>query len=281
MARALYFCFTSFAPTMREDIVDPVAYMVYQREISPTTNAEHWQGYLEFKTRVRVQQVKAFLQDNAAHIEKRRGSSEQASLYCKKADTRKPGTEPIELGIRTEQTAGKRNDLEEIKEKIDLGIEEAAIADEHFGSWCRHYKAFERYKRIKTAARDWETKVFVVCGETGVGKSRTARELYPNAYWKPRSNWWCGYTGQKVVIIDDFYGWLSWDLLLRLCDRYPLDVETKGGSVAFVAETIVITSNKDYSEWYKPEIDKAPLTRRIARYTWIPAGQIVTPAMIS
>ena len=76
-------------------------------------------------------------------------------------------------------------------------------------------------------------------------------EFDAGAYWKQRSNWWDGYSTQETVVLDEFYGWLPFDLLLRLCDRYPLLVETKGGQVQFVAKTIIITSNSLPSNWYR------------------------------
>jgi len=82
-------------------------------------------------------------------------------------------------------------------------------------------------------------------------------------------------------VLDDFYGWLPWDFLLRLLDRYPLLVETKGGQVQFVAKTVVITSNKPYLEWYSESFDKAPLTRRLTRYTWVEDQESVNRDLIT
>lgn len=76
-------------------------------------------------------------------------------------------------------------------------------------------------------------------------------DTYPNAYWKQRSNWWDGYFNHETVIIDEFYGWLPFDLILRICDRYPLMVETKGGQVQFVAKNIIFTTNSNPVSWYK------------------------------
>jgi hypothetical protein len=72
-----------------------------------------------------------------------------------------------------------------------------------------------------------------------------------------------------VVIIDEFYGWLPYDLLLRLCDRYPLLLETKGGQVQCSANTVIITSNLNPSQWYKNVYHKA-LYRRITTILFMP-----------
>lgn len=56
--------------------------------------------------------------------------------------------------------------------------------------------------------------------------------------------WLDGYHGQKTIIFDEFYGWIKYDLLLRICDRYPLQLPIKGGFVQCQATTFVFTSNK-------------------------------------
>lgn len=283
MARTKYWCFTSYVgqDVLPSELTPELSYLTYQREICPETGREHWQGYLELTSRQRLQGAKRVLRDPAAHLEPRKGTATQASEYAQKEDTRKEGTSPVEVGHRSSVTQGQRTDLLAVKALLDKGATEAEIADEEFSTWAKYYRAIERYKRIQQPVRNFKTDLYVLAGETGVGKSRMCSEVYPDAYWKPRGNWWDGYDGQEVVIIDDFYGWLPWDLLLRLTDRYPLTVETKGGSVNFVAKTVVITSNQDYSQWYKEAIDKAPLERRMTRYEWIPAGQTVTMEMLT
>lgn len=280
MSRAKFWCFTSFKDSLPTELPSGVTYLVYQREVAPDTGREHFQGYLELATRQRLPGVKRALGDEAAHCEIRKGTGEQAADYCQKEESRKEGTSPLELGHRSLVIQGERTDLLAVKSLLDEGKSEVEIADLQFVTWAKHYRAIERYKRIQTEARDFKTDLFVLCGETGVGKSKVCREEFPDAYWKPRSNWWDGYDGAEVVIIDDYYGWLPWDLLLRLTDRYPLQVETKGGSVQFVAKTIVITSNKSYTEWYKDSIDVAPLERRITKHSWIGEGGVVTKDMV-
>ena len=125
---------------------------------------------------------------------------------------------------------------------IENGATEEQIADHDFELWVRSYRAFREYRLLIQPPRSHEVEVFVLQGPTGTGKSKWAMDNYPDAYWKQRSIWWDGYAKQETVIIDEFYGWMPFDTLLRVCDRYPLLVETKGGQVNFVAKTIIITT---------------------------------------
>jgi len=233
------------------------------------TGTLHWQAYVEYKKPVRIGTVKKDFP--GCHAEVRRGSRAQSLRYCYK-DRSRVSTDSEEkssdghlsesrccMGI-TEQCleriiSGEASnktsaELLEIQEKIKNGADEETIANDHFPLWVRYYKAFERYRVLTSKPRNHEMTVVVLQGPTGTGKSRWAMDTYPGAYWKQRSNWWCGYSGESTVILDEFYGWLPFDLLLRLCDRYPLLVESKGGQIQMVATTIIITSNSIPDSWY-------------------------------
>ena len=125
------------------------------------------------------------------------------------------------------------------------------MAEYDFPTFVACYRGLNYYRLIKSKPRNHNTRVVVCQGPTGTGKSLWCQTNFPNAYWKQRSNWWDGYEDHEDVILDEFYGWLQFDLLLRLCDRYPLHVETKGGNVNFVAKQIIITSNQIPDRWYK------------------------------
>ena len=72
--------------------------------------------------------------------------------------------------------------------------------------------------------------------------------------------------GQSEVIIDDYRRDLcSFSELLRLFDRYPHQVESKGGSCQFLARTLVITTPRDpRATWTgRSDEDLGQLERRI------------------
>ena len=67
------------------------------------------------------------------------------------------------------------------------------------------------------------------------------------------------------LMLDEFRGGIDVSHILRWLDRYPVSVETKGGSRPLLASKIWITSNLDPRSWY-PDLDedtKEALLRRM------------------
>lgn len=244
-----------------------IEYAVWQKE-KGEQGTEHLQGYLCLDRLQRITGMKKI--HKTAHWEPRMGTHAQAKQYCTKEDTRVAG--PWEIGDEPVEQQGKRNDLLSLKRALDTGDSEASIAqsDELFPVWAKYAKCIPRYNMLKGRQRDWHTYCMVIWGAPGVGKTRKARELAGDtAFWLSRpagqTVWFDGYIGQETVVIDEFYGWISLDLLCRILDRYPLNVETKGGSTPFVAKTVYITSNVAPDRWYPnlPVERTAALQRRL------------------
>jgi len=61
---------------------------VWQLEKAPETNRLHVQAYVVFTNKVRFSDIKRLFQMDHLHIEKRKGTEEQASAYCKKEESR-------------------------------------------------------------------------------------------------------------------------------------------------------------------------------------------------
>lgn len=80
--------------------------------------------------------------------------------------------------------------------------------------------------------------------------------------------WFDGYDAETDVIFEEFNGQIPFRQFLRLLDKYPCQVQTKGGSKYWVARRIWITSSVHPSQWYatleeKSEGSLAQLMRRL------------------
>ena len=58
------------------------------------------------------------------------------------------------------------------------------------------------------------------------------------------TKYFCGYKQEDTVILDDYRpnAEMNFSFLLRLADRYPINVQTKFGNVEFNSKRIIVTS---------------------------------------
>jgi hypothetical protein len=218
----------------------PLTYLVFGRECQSTP---HLQGYLELSKKTSLSTLKKFL--SRAHWEKAKGTSKQASDYCKKdGDFEEAGTLSPGQGTRT--------DLLDIKNEIDAGASDFEIATKYFNKWLLHRRSFAAYRGLLATKRSWKTKVVVIWGKTGVGKTRFVHDqIMDSTFWTPGDYlWFDGYSGQEIVLFDEFRGQYPISQFLKLTDRYPMTVPIKGGFSNWSPRKIYITSNIKPSIWY-------------------------------
>lgn len=136
--------------------------------------------------------------------------------------------------------------------KIREGASLRTIADEHGVEFIKYNRGIAALSNALAAPRDPQVVpvIKIYWGDSGTGKTRKATNDFPDAYILTKPNkdgnvWWDNYNGQKTIIFDEFYGWIPYDLLLRVLDRYPLQVPIKGGFVQLLATTFIFTSNKE------------------------------------
>lgn len=219
----------------------------------------HLQGFVSLRKKVRAGALEESL-GGRAWLCQARGSDEENEEYCSK--------ESCYLRIGEPRVQGRSGQLDAATSAVLEGQPMIEIARKYPKAYVMWGRGLERLRMITgEQERNWKTDVIVLVGPPGCGKSKFAHEFpAEKKYYKPRGKWWDGYCGDDVVVLDDFYGWIPYDDLLRACDRYPFRVEYKGGMSQLVAKHIIITSNKEANEWYKCETDHSALYRRITKY---------------
>lgn len=233
-------------------------YCVYQEEVAPDTGTHHWQGYIELHRRGGIRDVKRILGGcKRTHVEPAR-SPEDANQYAQKEDTRAPGAEPVIIGEFGGDRQGERSDLASLAARARDGGT-ADIIRSNPDQYVKYHRGLERIAAAGVIPRSYQDPppaVTISIGPTGSGKTRSAYDQYGDAeiYRKDASKWWDGYRDQKCVLFDDWVG--SKELppheLLQAIDRYPVQVQNKGGYVSLAKRTIhfIFTSNVQPADWY-------------------------------
>lgn len=263
MSRSRGFIFTVFDLNLETVLQElPVQYIVYGREICPSTLREHLQGYVYFKSGRSLSAIKKKLP--GAHVEVARGPPSANFAYCSKDG------DYYERGDRPKDQKEKGLAEKDRWRQARLAAQEGRLNDVPDDIFVRQYKA------IKAIEKDYMQNVpdaddvtgVWIWGPAGVGKSRYAREKYPNSYFKMANKWWDGYQKEKTVIIDDIdpnhaclgYHFKIWG------DRYSFRAECKGTAMMLRPQKIIITSQ------FPPEAiwqDQETLSAIRRRYTVI------------
>lgn len=219
----------------------------------------HLHLYIEYTNAIRFGKLKKLFP--RANIQKAAGTSAEAKNYLLKGHIiREEGD--------SKQIQGTRSDITQVKDLVKSGSSMRDIVD--VASSYQSIKVAEKMMVYYEPKRTWLPEVKWYYGPTGTGKTRTAyeelMEKYQDCYFAMDSNaWWQGYDGHKGVIIDDIRkDFAKFHVLLRLFDRYPYQVETKGGSRQFVAETIIVTCPYSPEQLFDTREDIQQLIRRVS-----------------
>lgn len=262
MSRSRAWCFT--INNYNEDtvlILDryPCDYMVYGKEGKGVGKTPHIQGYLYVKNKVSLKTLKKKL-SSRAHFTVALGTGEQNKAYCsKEGDYKERGSIPQDPKA---QGAKGKEYWDEIKAAAQAGTLEE-LPSKVFVTQYRTLVAIAKAHATKHKPLDHTTGHWWY-GASGTGKSKTARETYPDAYIKGCNKWWDGYQGEETVIIEDldkFNVAMGGDLK-RWCDHYSFPAEVKGGGMNIRPKRIIITSQYDISEIWDDQATVDALTRR-------------------
>ena len=156
--------------------------------------------------------------------------------------------------ICTIDTMNKHEKLVFLKENDPIELyDDNVISAEQCVRLCKAKQYIESQRKVKRE----KPVVLWFWGATGTGKTRTAVEIAQESgksWWisnDPELKWFDGYCGQEYAIIDDFRRQgIRYNHMLRLTDRYPYQVQIKGGFTTWCPKVIIFTCPVDPSECY-------------------------------
>lgn len=150
-----FICFTIFAeadglladrkPTWKPE---EMHYLIFQEEKSPSTGKHHYQGYVEFKNKMRLLAIQSALNAPKCHIERRMAKNGiDAANYCRKRETAINNT-LVEYGAVFSIGRGYRTDIEKPALEIKAGRKLRDVAIDHPVAFAKYSRGFKELEKI-------------------------------------------------------------------------------------------------------------------------------------
>jgi len=259
MSKQRNFCFThnNYSGTELEDNID-CRYILYGKELCPTTGTPHLQGFIVFKSQKTLSAAIKLLP--GCHVEETR-NWEASVVYCKKEGDYVERGEPLMPPKEKGNTEKRRWD--EIHQAAQEGRFEDIDAEVRV-KYPRNLEYIRTQALLSRELEDTEVRHEWYWGTTGTGKSRKARTENPGAYLKMCNKWWDGYVDQDIVLIEDFdkvHSVLGHHLKIW-GDRYPYPAEKKGNAMVIRPRKIIVTSNYHPKDIWEDNTTLLPILRR-------------------
>jgi hypothetical protein len=231
----------------------------------------HLQGFMILKKVWRFKSI--FKEIGNCHLEQANGKSSRCANYCKKGsmdsdefsdcgpdrETYHPdfgkGAEGKvwEFGTldksRLSELPDKVTQLDHMCSGVIQGVPLKDLALEAPATYVRNYRGLAMLASyIVEGYKHYTLRGFWFQGNTGTGKSHSARILFPGIFDKPCTKWWDGYNGERSVLMDDLNNLKLGHYLKRWADLYPCSGEFKGGTSILQHFALVTTCNKSIEE---------------------------------
>jgi len=265
-------------PELAEGALEKLVYGIWQLEAAATTGNLHWQGYFIVNNSMRASTlVKAgcIFKERINYIDVAWCTTEENIKYCSKTRAEggdnggRPDGAPPPTIIGKPPREQPRVKLDEQLARAAEMVIEGATADEVLQEAPVAYML--QKKAILDLAREvrWKTQsgvrqiyVEVFWGSQGTGKTYKAVNRYDSEEVFVRTanhgQWWDGYAGQPVLILDDFYGDIDPTRMVQVLEgsQGHTLMPTKGGFVEALWTHVTITSNVAPWRWYSKRDSK-------------------------
>lgn len=236
-----------------------IEYVVGQLERGDDTGAIHWQFFAYFAKKLSLSGVKSALVEwigdhaSSTHVERCRGTTQQCVSYVTKDETRLGFS--FEFGTRPAVSRTGRELLAHFRKGLTIDPDDPSWDDVLLR--FNRSRLAELQSMVLPCKRD--SSITPICevhyGPPGSGKSKAVFQQFPDAYIKLPGEWWDHYSGQSIVLMDEFDGsFLQFGDFKRVVDRYPCLIEIKGGVLPLLATKWIITTNVYPSHWWSKKV---------------------------
>ena len=213
----------------------------------------HMHMVLEDPSKVRFSAIQKLYK--GIHIERTRGSKEQAEDYINKRGRFEEKNHTVIVPAiyhgEIKANKGNRKDLDIIQELLEQGKTPDEIMDMsiHFRKYENMIrKHFYRYK-IKEVPLTRKLKRYWHVGESGSGKSYTFTELC-NKHGRDKvylltdydNGGFDNYCGEPILFMDEFKGNIRFQTLLNYLDVYPVQIHCRYANAYALWTEVHITS---------------------------------------
>lgn len=241
-----------------KQLVGPIDYIIFGEEVG-AMGTPHLQGFIQFQHPISYSGVKEYL-GQTAHVEQRKGSVKSAIDYCKK-----DGQVHFK-GIPQRLLSCKETLIEKWKHCIKLAEQCRLneIKELYPSEYIRYYKTLCSLQTGSSTILDNIENEWWY-GPTGTGKSYKVWKDYPDHYQKELNKWWDNYTGQDIVVIEEWCpkNECTASQLKIWADRYPFSAQIKGGTLQRIRpKKIIVTSNYTIDQCFTNIEDVEPIKRR-------------------
>jgi len=220
-------------------------YICFGKEVAPTTNTPHLQGYVYFvnpRSHASVKRLAPW------YISPSYGSTIANVDYCgKEGAFYERGEKPSDPGASGIAEIDRWN---QARKSAEAGEFNAVPSD----IYIRCYNTIHRMH--KPPVEDLPESPFYgmwIYGPPRTGKSHYVRTQFTPLYLKDLNKWWDGYENEPYVLIDEMNPEAAKYLvtfLKKWIDRWRFSAEYKGGTSIIRPKFILITSNYKIEECF-------------------------------
>lgn len=213
-------------------------------------------------------------------------------IYSSKIKTRVLG--PFDWGIPPERVS-KEATFKDAIDHIKNGGSTCELIDKMPYIYARFKKQIQEFvtdlkeKKIRekiiannNKRYNDKIKIILLYGDAGEGKTRFVEDNhnFDEIYTLTKKNnsvFFQGYKEEKILVIDEFSGWINFENFKIITDKYMGQVIDIKGSHGFAFwETVYVISNKHPEKWYPnlTNVEKKSLIRRFDQIILFEGGKI-------